>query len=199
MVYGYVRVSTDKQTVDNQKIEIQKYAKKVGIKKVTYISETISGTIKIEKREIGKVIQKTESGDTIIMTELSRLGRSMLMIMSTLQTLLDKNVKVITIKEGFELGDKIQSNVVAFAFGLCAEIERNLISERTKQGLERVKKEGKHIGRFKGQKSKHLKLDVHKTYIKSEIKKGRSILSLSKELNVARNTLISYCKLKKIK
>ena len=198
MVYGYVRVSTEKQTVENQKLEIQRFCKKIALGKVSYTAETISGKIQIDKRKLGLLIEKLNSGDIIVVTELSRLGRSMLMILNVLQLLKEKNVRLYAIKEGFELGDNIQSQVIAFAFGLCAEIERNLISERTKQGLERVRKEGRHIGRPKGQKSKHLKLDEFKTYIIKERKKGRSKLSLANELNVTWLTLNSYMKLKRI-
>lgn len=198
MVYGYVRVSTGKQTVENQKLEIQRFCKKIALGRVAYTAETVSGKIQIDKRKLGLLIDKLNSGDIIVVTELSRLGRSMLMILNVLHLLKEKNVRLYAIKEGFELGDNIQSQVIAFAFGLCAEIERNLISERTKQGLERVRKEGRHIGRPKGKKSKHLKLDEFKTYIIKERKKGRSKLSLANELNVTWLTLNSYMKLKRI-
>ncbi|MCQ2978159.1 MAG: recombinase family protein [archaeon] len=199
MIYAYTRVSTQTQTPENQMLEIKKYCKKLKITDIKFISETISGTKKIEKRELGKLISILKKDDVVIITELSRLGRSMIMILSILQTFQEKKVKLIAIKEGFELGDNIQSKVIAFAFGLCAEIERTLISERTKQGLERVKREGKHIGRSKGTKNKQLKLDGYKNYIKAEREKGRSKLSLANELNVTWLTLNTYCKLKKIK
>lgn len=199
MIYAYTRVSTQMQTYENQKLEIQKFCKKSKLKDIRFVSETISGTKKLEKRELGKLITILQPEDTVIVTELSRLGRSMIMILSVLQDLQERNIKLIAIKEGFELGNNLQSKVIAFAFGLCAEIERTLISERTKQGLARVRKEGKQIGRIKGQKNKHLKLDPYKKYIKEERKKGRSKLSLAKELNVTWTTLNTYCNLKKIK
>ena len=199
MIYGYIRVSTEKQTVENQKLEIQKYCNYKKIKKIEFINETISGTVKIENRKLGELLKKVKENDTIIVTELSRLGRSIVMILNVLQDLLEKKVKVIAIKENYELGDNITSKVLAFAFGLSAEIERQLISERTKQGLQRVKAEGKKIGRAKGQKSKHYKLDPYKKYIRTELKHNRSVLSLSKELNVSRNTLLSFIKRNELK
>lgn len=115
------------------------------------------------------------------------------MIFQILNILLNKKVQVYAIKENYELGNNIQSQVLAFAFGLSAQIERDLISERTKMGLERARKEGKKIGRPKG-KAKKYKLTRYKTYIQNEIENGRSINSLSKELNVTWTTLKNYIK-----
>jgi DNA invertase Pin-like site-specific DNA recombinase len=158
MNYAYIRVSTNVQTVQNQKLAIREYARYHRLTKVTWISEIISGAKTPEKRKLGELLKTVQKGDVIIITELSRLGRSLMMILDVLQMLLEKGVKVIAIKEGYELGDNIQSKVLAFAFGLSAEIERTLLSERTKQGLERARKEGKQIGRRKGQRSKRYKL-----------------------------------------
>ena len=174
MIYGYIRVSTNKQTLQNQKLAIKEYAKYHRLHKIQWISETISGTKNPEKRKLGSLLNIVEKGDVIIITELSRLGRSLMMILSVLQQLLEKGVKVIAIKEGYELGDNIQSKVLAFAFGLSAEVERNLLSERTKLGLERARKQGKQIGRRKGQKPKKYKLTGKAAYIKRERLSGRS-------------------------
>lgn len=195
MIYGYVRVSTDKQTNKNQKMAIKNY---LGNKRVKFIEETISGTKQPKKRKLGGLLEQLTENDTLIVTELSRLGRSMIMILDVLQILLEKKVKVIAIKEGYELGDNIQSKVLAFAFGLSAEIERQLISERTKQGLERAKAEGKQIGRRKGQKSKHYKLSGKGQYIKRQLAKKRSKRSLALELGVTWNTLNKFILMKKL-
>ena len=164
MNYAYIRVSTDKQTTENQRIEIEKYCDANCIRIDRIINETISGTVKIKNRNLGQLVKELQEGDCIIITEISRLGRSILMILNVLQELLEKNVKVIAIKENFELGDNIQSKVLAFAFGLSAEIERQLISERTKQGLQRARKEGKQIGHKKGQKNRRNKFFCPATY-----------------------------------
>ena len=192
MVYGYVRVSTNQQTVQNQRFAIRQYAKYHRLHNLVWVSETISGTKQPEKRKLGELLLNVQSNDIIIITELSRLGRSMMMILNVLQTLLDKGVKVIAIKEGYELGDNIQSKVLAFAFGLSAELERSLLSERTKLGLERARKQGKQIGRRKGQKPSHYKLTGKGAYIKRERLNGRSKLSLAKELNVTWVTLNKF-------
>ena len=107
-----------------------------------------------------------------------------MMILNVLQELLERGVKVIAIKEGYELGDNIQSKVLAFAFGLSAEIERTLLSERIKQGLERARKEGKQIGRLKGQRPKRYKLSGKAAFIRRNRILGRSKLSLARELSV---------------
>lgn len=198
MNYAYIRVSTSYQTVQNQKLAIKQYSKFHKIHNIIWISETISGTKNPEKRKLGHLLNIVKSGDLIIVTELSRLGRSMVMIFDVLQLLLEKNIKVIAIKEGYELGDNIQSKVLAFAFGLSAELERTLLSERTKLGLERARKQGKQIGRKKGQKSKKYKLTGKASYIKRERQNGRSKLSLAKELNVTWETLSVFMKKNRI-
>lgn len=192
MVYAYIRVSTNYQTVQNQKIAIRQYAKYHRLHNIVWIAETISGTKIPEKRKLGELLHNASKDDVIIVTELSRLGRSLMMILNVLQLLLEKEVRVVAIKEGYELGDNIQSKVLAFAFGLSAEIERTLLSERTKQGLERARKEGKQIGRRKGQKPSHYKLTGKCAYIKRERVNGRSKLSLAKELNVTWVTLNKF-------
>ena len=199
MVYGYIRVSTDKQTVENQKLEIKRYCKEHRLKKIVWYSETVSGTKKPEKRQLGNLMTVVNKGDIVIVAELSRLGRSLIMILNILQTFLDKGVEVRAIKEGYELGDNIQSKVLAFAFGLSAEIERQLISERTKAGLIRAEKAGKHIGRPKGRKPRHYKLTGKGAYIRRERQKGKSKAELARELDVTWITLNKYMVCQNIK
>lgn len=199
MNWAYIRVSTGNQTVENQKLEIKSYAKMHRLTKVKYISETVSGTKNYEKRKLGLLLSEIKTGDVLIVTELSRLGRSISMIFEILNELLKRNVKVYAIKENYELGDNIQSQVLAFAFGLSAQIERDLISERTKMGLERARKEGKQIGSIKGVKHKNYKLDKKKNLIKKRIREKQSINSLAKELHVMNITLVNFLKRNNIK
>ena len=197
MNYAYVRVSTDKQTCQNQILSIKSYCKNHHITNLTFISENISGTKDPSKRKLGILLNTVQQGDLIVITELSRLGRSLMMILDTLQFLLNKGVKVIAIKEGYELGDNVQSKVLAFAFGLSAEIERTLISERTKAGLMRAKAEGKQIGRRKGQIPK-LKLDGRENEIIRLRKQNVSKTRCAILLNVSRITLLKYMRCKGI-
>ena len=150
MTYGYIRVSSDKQTVENQRFEILRFCMDHGININGWIEETISGTKRYSKRELGRLLKKVKSGDLIICTELSRLGRNLYMIMDILYVCMNKGCQVWTIKDNYRLGEDIQSKVLAFAFGLSAEIERNLISSRTKEALARKKSEGIVLGRPKG-------------------------------------------------
>ncbi|NCA80520.1 MAG: invertase, partial [Sphingobacteriia bacterium] len=139
MIYGYIRVSTDKQTVENQRFEINKFCKRQDIQIDEWIEETISGTKEVEKRRLGKLLKRLQKDDILICSELSRLGRSLFMIMDVLSACMKKEIQLWTIKDNYRLGSDISSKVLAFAFGLSAEIERNLISQRTKEALARAK------------------------------------------------------------
>ena len=158
MIYGYIRVSSDKQTVENQRFEINNFCGRNGLAVDGWIEETISGTKSYNKRELGKLLKRVKKGDLIICAELSRLGRNLFMIMEILNICMTKECRVWTIKDNYRLGDDIQSKVLAFAFGLSAEIERNLISQRTKEALARKKAEGGKLGRIRGSKNKKNKL-----------------------------------------
>ena len=158
MFYGYIRVSTDKQTVENQRFEIRRFCESQNISIDYWFDETISGTKEPDKRKLGKMLHQMKKGDVLICAELSRLGRSLLMIMSILNECMKNEIQVWTIKDNYRLGTDISSKVLAFAFGISAEIERNLISQRTKEALARKKSEGVSLGRPKGRKSSHVKL-----------------------------------------
>lgn len=159
----------------------------------------MSGTKKPEKRKLGKLIEMSQAGDIIVIAEISRLGRSLMMILNVLQSFLDKGVQVRAIKEGYELGDNIQSKVLAFAFGLSAEIERNLISERTKAGLARALKEGKKLGRPKGRKQSRYKLTGKGEVIRRARLEGKSKSEIARSLGVTWITLDRYMTKEKIK
>lgn len=193
MIYGYIRVSTSSQTVENQKIQIKNYCRDKRLHNVVWFSETISGTKMPEKRKLGELLKVVSDGDTVIVTEVSRLGRSMMMIMNVLDDCLKNGVKVIAIKENFVLDNSIACKALMFAFGLSAEIERTLISERTKAGLERARKRGKKIGRAVGEKPRRFKLTPYKRKIRKYMKEGRSIYGMAKEFGVCWSTMKSFC------
>ena len=199
MIYGYIRVSTDKQTVENQRFEIIKYAEKNKLQIDKWIEETVSGTISPKKRNLGKLLHKVRSGDTIICSELSRLGRSMFMIMSILNNLMENNVAVYTVKEGYRLGQDLQSKVLAFAFSISAEIERTLIAERTTEALKRCKAEGVVLGRPKGRKNTVYKLTGKDDLIQRMIDEGYQKTYIIKYLKVSSATLYNYMRMKGIK
>lgn len=194
MRYGYIRVSSDKQTVENQRFEINQFCRQEGLTIDGWIEETVSGTRTYTKRRLGKLLRQVGEGDIIICSELSRLGRNLYMIMEILSHCMNRGCHVWTIKDGYRLGDDIQSKVLAFAFGLSAEIERNLISQRTKEALARLKAEGKHLGRPKGVKTRKesLILYQHEAYIRRALEKGQSKRAIARKLHCGRNTLNSY-------
>ena len=141
MIYGYCRISTNHQQVCNQRHEIQAFADKNNIKIDKWIEETISSKEVLNNRKLGKILKKLKKGDILIASELSRLGRNLLEVMGILQNCLEKDCQIWTLKENYRLGADIQSKVLAFAFSLASEIERQLISERTKNSLQRLKDE----------------------------------------------------------
>ena len=197
MIYGYIRVSSDKQTVENQRFEINNFCQRENLQINGWIEETISGTKNYDKRELGQLLKRIQKDDLIICAELSRLGRSLFMIMEILSLCMKKECRVWTIKDNYRLGDDIQSKVLAFAFGLSAEIERNLISQRTKEALARKKSEGVVLGRPKGRKTSPEKHKLHKKeYLISELlANGMSQRKIAKLFKVDRNTLSRFIQL----
>ncbi|HHX99313.1 TPA: master DNA invertase Mpi family serine-type recombinase [Candidatus Dojkabacteria bacterium] len=194
MIYGYIRVSTDKQTLENQRFEIHNFCKQRGLVINSWIEETISGTKGVNERKLGRLLHKLKKEDILICSELSRLGRNMFMIMSILNYCMENEIEVWTVKDGYRLGIDISSKVLAFAFGLAAEIERNLISQRTKEALARKRAEGVILGRPKGRKSSYYKLTGRDASIKRLLDKNLPKTSVAKILGVHRNTLDRYLK-----
>ncbi|MBO7332338.1 MAG: recombinase family protein, partial [Alphaproteobacteria bacterium] len=163
---------------ENKNIEITKW-----------VEETISSRKSLEKRKLGKLLTEMNTGDILISCEISRLGRSILEVMRILETCLNKGCQVWTIKENYHLGDDISSKVMAFAFGLSAEIERNLISQRTKSSLENVKACGKKLGRPLSAKSKKLKLSKNERRIRKLVEQGNNLSQIARRMSVERSTL----------
>lgn len=194
MTYGYIRVSSDRQTVENQRFEINNFCRREGLHIDGWIEETISGTKTYTKRELGKLLRRIGPGDLIICAELSRLGRNLFMIMEILNICMTKEAKVWTIKDNYRLGDDIQSKVLAFAFGLSAEIERNLISQRTREALARKRSEGVVLGRPRGRRTAPEKHKLHhkQTLIRKLLAEGTSRRQIARVCHVDRNTLARF-------
>lgn len=191
MIYGYIRVSSDKQTVENQRFEIKKFCHENNLEVNGWIEETVSGTQQYGKRALGALLARVKKNDIIISSEISRLGRSVFMIMEILNICLNKRCQVWTIKDGYRLGDDIQSKVLAFAFGLAAEIERTLISQRTKEALARKRAEGTALGRPKGTKTRieKYKLYPNRALIQEELHLGLSQREIAEKHGWDRTTL----------
>ena len=191
-IIGYIRVSSNKQTCDHQKYEIIQYARQHNITVDRWVMETISSRKPLNKRGLGQLLDELQDGDILIAAEISRLGRSLLEVMHILENCLNKNCQVWTLKENYRLGNDIQSKVLAFAFGLSAEIERNLISQRTKASLESVRANGKRLGRPFSAQSKKLKLSKNTKKIKHWLDMGLTKYRIAKMMSVSPSTVSHF-------
>ena len=190
MIYGYIRVSTDHQNTANQHHEIELFAQKREIVVDKWIEEIVSSRKSLSERKLGNLLKKLKKGDILIATELSRLGRNLLEVMGILQKCLEKDCQIWTLKENYRLGADIQSKVLAFAFSLASEIERQLISERTKNSLQRLKDEGRHLGRPYG--SSYQKLQKEHNRLKKLAEKGLTKAEIARNLGCSWLTIHRY-------
>jgi DNA invertase Pin-like site-specific DNA recombinase len=191
-IYGYIRVSTDKQTTENQRSEIKNYCAKNNIQIDKWIDETISGKEVFEKRKLGKLLNKVKTGDVIICSELSRLSRAMFPMMSALEKCENGKVEVIAIKERFTLKEDDSSRYLAPIVAIVSEMERKLISQRTKEALARLKAGGVILGRPVGSKSKNKKLTGKETVIVQMKNENISLRKMATKLKVDLKTLRSF-------
>lgn len=193
MIYGYIRVSTDKQDCKNQKLGIESKASALGLCIDKYIEDAgISGTKEPEQRALGGMLRKLNPGDVIICSELSRLGRKMFMIMRILEHCMKIGARLYTVKDGYELGDTIQSKVLAFAFGLSAEIERNLIAQRTKEAMAKLRIQGIKLGRPCGQKNTCHIIDGNEDLILNMYSAGISKRKIARTIRVSPPTISRF-------
>ncbi len=192
MVIAYLRVSTEKQHLENQQLEISKFAEKRGITIDKWVTEIVSGKTKRSERRLGALIRRLKKGDTLIVTELSRLSRTLLDIMSILNTCMQKQITIYSTKDGYAFDNNINSKVLAFAFGLVAEIEHNLISLRTKEALALKKAEGVRIGRPVGSRVKLQRLIDDKKKVLDMLKQGIPIAHICREYQVSRGVFYKF-------
>lgn len=190
MIYGYIRVSTDHQHTANQRHEIELFTAKNDMKIDKWVEEIISSRKPLHERRLGKILKKLKKGDILIATELSRLGRNLLEVMGILQECLEKDCQIWTLKENYRLGADIQSKVLAFAFSLASEIERQLISERTKISLQRLKDEGRHLGRPYG--TSYQKLQKQHDRLMNLLDKGLTKAEIARSLGCSWLTVHRY-------
>ena len=198
MIYGYCRVSTAHQNEENQHFAIENFAKANNLHIDTWVEEKISSSKKLKERQLGRLLNKLKGGDILITTEISRLGRSLLEVMNILQICLEKECQIWTLKENFRLGADIQSKVLAFAFGLSAELSKSLLQERVKESLARLKASGKKLGRPVGARSRALKLSKNRNKISKLLAKGVSKNQIAKIMKVSKGTLYKFLENKEI-
>lgn len=188
----YARVSTGVQDTANQGFELRNYCESHNIQVDKYVEETVSGVKTPKLRKLGDLVDQLNPGDTIMCTEISRLSRSIMELYSFMADMMEREIHVVAIKQNFELKDDITSKVLIFALGLCAEIERTMISERTKMALEKKKAEGVKLGRRPGTKNKRVKLTDKEPAIRILLNEGQSYSSIARLLRVDRTTLMRY-------
>lgn len=198
--WGYIRVSTDKQTNENQKLAILHYANEKSLRIDHWIETKTSSRKSTKARRIDELLDQVQEGDYLIVAELSRLGRSVGQIAMLVDELLRKKVMVICLKENIQLNGKadMQTKVMITMFSLFAEIERDLISERTKEGLKRARAEGKLLGRPKGRIGKS-KLDGKEKEIKEFLSKGVNRANIARFYGVSFPTLENFLKTRNLK
>lgn len=187
-IYAYYRVSTDEQDYNNQKQGVLKLAENMNLViEAEVVDNGKSGSLSPEKRQLGQLLGAVNQGDVIIAAELSRLSRKLFDMFQIAKYLNDKGVKLYTVKDNYTLDGSIQGQILLFAFGLAAQIERDMISQRTKEALARKKQEGVKIGRPKNKT--YRKLDVYGDYIKSLIADRTPLKAICRKVGCDWSTL----------
>ena len=192
-IVAYLRVSTDKQDLANQKLEILEYAQKNNIVIDQFIEIEISSRMSTKQRRIDELLEMLHSGDTLVLVELSRLGRSVGQVITLVDSIIKSKIRLIAIKEHISINGEhdIQSKVMITMFSLFSDIERTLISMRTKSGLEMARARGKLLGRPKGSLGESV-LSGKNEIIKNELTFNVSKAAIARKLGCSRTTLVNY-------
>ena len=188
MIIAYLRVSTGRQHLANQQDEIERFARLKNLQVDKWVTEVVSGRKQAGERKLGGLLKKLPAGDTLIVTELSRLSRTLTSIMSIMGHCLKHKIVLYSTKDGYAFDDSINSKVLCFAFGLVAEIERNLISMRTKEALALRKAEGKVLGRRKGDCPKMGLLVSNRKEVLKLLRRGESVAGICRRYGISRDT-----------
>ena len=189
---AYIRVSTDKQDLDNQRHGVIEYAKKHGLEPLSFFEDTVSGKKSWRERDIGKLISQAQEGDVLLVAEISRLARSTLQVLEILQECATKKLAVHVAKSNMIMDGSLNARITATVLGLAAEIEREFISARTTEALARRKAQGLPLGRPKGSHNHAKKLDKHKAQIKELLGKGVHKVSIARMFDCAPTTLYTW-------
>lgn len=198
-VWAYLRVSTDKQDVDNQRHGILEYANDKTLGSLEFREDTVSGKKKWKERAVGKMLDEAEKGDTVVFAEVSRMARSTLQVLEILEYCTEKGISVHIAKQRMIFDGSMQAKITATVLGMAAEIEREFISMRTKEALKVRKEKGLPVGRPEGAKNKRNRLDDKKPQIQDLMNKGLSVLAIAKVIECPATTLYDYVKRNKIK
>ena len=191
--YAYLRVSTDRQDVDNQRHGILEYANTHCLAPVQFVEDAASGRMAWRDRAIGQLLTETaRASDVLIFAEISRMARSTLQVLEMLEIGMARELHIHVAKQRMILDGSLNSRITATVLGLAAEIERELIAARTREALAKRKAEGKPLGRPRGAKSARLKLDAHADEIRGYLAKGISKRSIAKLVGCAESTFYDW-------
>lgn len=191
--FAYLRVSTNRQDVKNQKLGVLEYCNSHGITPLKFVEDKISGKTSWHERAIGAILEKSVKGDVIIVAEVSRLGRSTLQVLEILEAAAQKGISVHIAKNRMVMDGSMQATITATILGLAAQIEREFISARTKEALSKSKIDGVTLGRPKGQ-AELLKLDAFHDDIAGCLKKGINKRAIAKLIECSPSTLYKWLK-----
>lgn len=193
MIWAYYRVSTDKQDYESQKFGVVEYAKRAGLNIDKEITDNgVSGTVAAKDRKLNIILKQMQAGDTIIVSELSRLGRSTADVINTCNLIAQKKVNCYMVKQGMSIDQTPMGKLMIAIFAAFAEMERDLISQRTKDALARKRANGIHIGRPKGGRNRFHKLDGNEIFIQSALESGKTKVFISKRLKTSIPTLNKF-------
>lgn len=195
MVYSYLRVSTLEQDEHNQRLGVEKKAQSLGLTIDRYFVDKMSGTVDPAKRNLGRLLRRVQPGDIIIVSELSRFGRRLFMLFRILESLLNKGVCVYSVKDAYSLDDSLQSKIMAFAFGMAAEIERDMISQRTREALTLRRQMGIKLGRPAGAQTRVHKLDPYQPKILRWYAAGIPKARIARRLHCTDKTVRKYLRI----
>jgi DNA invertase Pin-like site-specific DNA recombinase len=195
--YAYVRVSTADQDLHKNRYDILHLANEKGLGSVTWVEETVSGRLAWKKRKIAYILEQAQPNDNLIVSELSRLGRSMLECMEILSVATEKNIHVYAVKGHWQLDGTLQSKMIAMAFSIAAEIEHDLISQRTKEALAAKKQLGVKLGRPQG--TGKSKLDAHRAEIEALLANGSTQKFIAQRYRTSEVNLSRWLKKRGIK
>jgi DNA invertase Pin-like site-specific DNA recombinase len=193
---AYLRVSTTDQDLGKNKADILHLANEADLGRVKWIEERVSSRVPWQKRKVAQILADLQPGDNLIVSELSRLGRSMLECMEILSIATQKQINVYAVKGNWHLDQSIQSKIVAMAFSMAAEIERDLISQRTKEALDAKKKAGVRLGRPRG--AGKSKLDPYRTEIEALLANGSTQKFIAQRYHTTEANLSKWMKKHKL-
>jgi len=189
--YSYLRISTSQQNNSKNKGDILNHVNDLRLGgDVEFVEEVCSGKVSWKDRKLKNLFESMEEGDNLVVSEMSRLGRSMLDVMQMLSLASERSINIYAVKGNWKLDDSLQSKVLAFAFSLAAEIEREMISARTKEALAVAKSRGVRLGRPRGPGKS--KLDAFEPEIVSLLKNHSSLTYVADRYGVATGTLHNW-------